>query len=125
MIGTGTNSPRTENVKVKTLDQVRFGFIEDLDLHRSFSRMLALAVSQSSNLAVPSATRCRRLSRISLCQSANPGTQSFLEIATGPPKELAWQQAFLELSFRVEEVLFDMIEIYPGRHNRRYFDTKS
>jgi hypothetical protein len=27
-------------IKVKTLDQVRFGLIEDLDSHRSFSRIL-------------------------------------------------------------------------------------
>src|SRR5688572_6736736 len=47
-------------VKVKTVDQVRFGFIEDFDSHRSFSRILSFALSQSSNWAVPSATRCRR-----------------------------------------------------------------
>src|SRR2546427_12322087 len=45
-------------IKVITLDQVRFGFIEDLDLHRTFSRILAFAFSQSSNWAVPSAIRC-------------------------------------------------------------------
>ena len=36
-------------VKLKTLDQVRFGFIEDFNFHRSFSRILAFAVSQSPN----------------------------------------------------------------------------
>ena len=36
-------------VEVKTLDQVRFRFIEDLDFHRSFSRIFAFALSQSSN----------------------------------------------------------------------------
>ena len=45
-------------IEVITLDQVRFGFIEDLDLRRSFSRILSLAFSQSSNWAVPSAIRC-------------------------------------------------------------------
>ena len=39
-------------------DAKLLGFIEDLDSHRSFSRILAFAVSQSSNWAVPSAIRC-------------------------------------------------------------------
>src|SRR5437870_1256199 len=53
-----TESGLLRFIKVITLDQVRFGFIEDLDLHRTFSRILAFAFSQSSNWAVPSAIRC-------------------------------------------------------------------
>ncbi len=36
-------------VEVKPSNQVRFGFIEDFNYHRSFSRIFAFAVSQSSN----------------------------------------------------------------------------
>ncbi len=45
-------------VKTKTLYQILLGVVEELDSHRIFLRISALAASQSLNLAFPSATLC-------------------------------------------------------------------
>jgi hypothetical protein len=79
----GNRYPRTDNlrnriqhrrhdfVELKTLDQILPGLIKDFNFHESLLRMSFLAVSQSTKRALPSATRSRRSSRISLCQAGD------------------------------------------------------
>jgi hypothetical protein len=98
-------------VKVKTLNQVRFGFIEDFNSHRSFSRILAFALSQSSNWAVPSTTRCRRSSRISLCQSGDSITS---EVRDRSSHKASIAASFSCVVISCSGSFIDMTEVYSG-----------
>ena len=58
-------------VEMKPGDQVGFGLVEDLDSHRSLSRISVFADSQSTKRTVSSSILRRRSSRISPCQSGD------------------------------------------------------
>ena len=58
-------------IKAETFDQILLSFVENFDSHRSFLRIFVLAVSQSLNRALPSATFWRRSERTSSCQAGD------------------------------------------------------
>lgn len=95
-------------IETETLQQVFLGFIQDFDFH-SLLRMFALAVSQSVNREVPSATWRARSASASLCQDGD-STTSGVRIRSSHKASIAES-----LSWRVMSLsgrLKDMKSVY-------------
>lgn len=98
-------------VKAEPLDQILLRFVENLDSHRDFLRIFVLAVSQSLNRALPSATLWRRSTRTSSCQ-AGDSTASGERLRSSQSSSIAASLSRSDICFRGR--VTDMPRVYTA-----------